>query len=85
MPYVQNSKKPIPGYRLARWHPGGKLWVSDLPFSGQVEATDYVDYRNAVLSDLDYGIQTPYFVWHADLTEADLEPYKAERSANKIK
>lgn len=85
MAYRQNLKSELSGYRLARWHMSGKLWISEQEFCDRESCSEYVANKNELIADLGYGIQTRYFVWHADMLIADLESYKAEMPANKIK
>lgn len=87
MPYVDNLKKgKWPSEpRLGRFHPSGKLWISDRLFPDLLALERYVAEHNASIVDLGYGIRTPYFVWTADLSASDLDPYRAEIDANKIK
>jgi hypothetical protein len=79
MPYVKvGDGNELPHYRPARFHPSGKLWISEEhKFDIPSEADFQVERLNRLLADTSYGIRTRYFVWHAKMTEADLEGFRA--------
>jgi len=87
--YLQNmrpSELPQGTFHVARWHNSGKLWISQVTFSSERADIELVITRkNDLIQERGWPAETPYFVWHAGMSDVDLEPYRAESDANKIK
>lgn len=66
-------------FHLARWHNSGKLFVSQVVKSeDKAEIGTEANRANQAIADQAWpsAIHGRYFVWHADLSKADLEAHK---------
>ncbi len=93
MPYLDNlkpeQKAVLTGFRIARFHPSGKLYVNETSFVSLPEAQKHAHNRNALIADISGNASMrgfgEYFVWHQDMSQTDLEANRPENHANEIK
>lgn len=89
MPFYEDlSKIKETGYRVARWHPNGKLYISPTMTEEYSTTQKIVKEINELVTDLPHDPLNQgygrYFTWHSDLSTEDLEAWKAQSHTDKI-